>query len=538
MKKFLLPFLVLFSTLALAQQQDGTAITYDITRPNGKTTAQINSMTRMVEGSEAWNTDTGTYWRYVSGTWTDTGSSTGVTDGDKGDITVASENWTIDNGVVTEPKLSTSVNASLDLADSALQSGDNVSELVNDAGYITEGGNLIPVTQAEYDLLSPTEIAENDYAIVGEDDGSGSGGGIQSVVAGTNIAVDNTDPDNPIVSTSNVVTTNTSQTITGLKTFDGRVGQTGLGNSTFFGSDAGESDDLTSNNNSGFGFDALNANISGSNNVAFGYNSLLSTTNGNTNTAIGASSLQNYGSGQSNSALGFGSFMNLTSGDYNTALGTNAGRYVGASPGSTPLTTSNDGVYIGTNSRASVDSPTNEIVIGRSVLGNGSNTVTIGNSNVTTNYFNGDMNVTGNYLISGSPMFDGDSGTTGLVLKGNGSGTYTFSTQEWEWSRSGDIVYWSMRFTGIDGNTPTGEFQIDIGATTIPSISTPYSVFGVITSLFPINYYSIQSRPVDADTVRLQIQNTLDGSNQKPLMDVDFTGVTILIINGSYITND
>lgn len=40
-------------------------------------------------------------------------------------------------GSIDETKLDTSVNASLDLADSALQSGDNISELTNDAGYIT-----------------------------------------------------------------------------------------------------------------------------------------------------------------------------------------------------------------------------------------------------------------------------------------------------------------------------------------------------------------------------------------------------------------
>lgn len=40
-------------------------------------------------------------------------------------------------GSIDESKLDTSVNASLDLADSALQSGDNVSSLTNDSGYIT-----------------------------------------------------------------------------------------------------------------------------------------------------------------------------------------------------------------------------------------------------------------------------------------------------------------------------------------------------------------------------------------------------------------
>lgn len=162
-----------------------------------KTTAQINAISSPSEGRQEANSDTGTIWYYNGSAWIDTG-----------EVSIA-------DGSITEAKLSTSVNASLDLADLALQSGDNVSELVNDAGYITEGGNLIPVTQAEYDLLSPTEITENDYAIVGEDDG-GSGGGIQSVVAGDNITVDDTDPENPVVSAPNVAVKSSDSGTTGL----------------------------------------------------------------------------------------------------------------------------------------------------------------------------------------------------------------------------------------------------------------------------------------------------------------------------------
>lgn len=55
---------------------------------------------------------------------------------------------TIIAGSLTENELNASVNASLDLADSALQSGDNVSLLTNDAGYITGYTETDPVFSA------------------------------------------------------------------------------------------------------------------------------------------------------------------------------------------------------------------------------------------------------------------------------------------------------------------------------------------------------------------------------------------------------
>lgn len=74
MKKLI--FLLFFVGL-YASAQDQVAPKYDLTRPNPKTTAEILSMTRMQEGSEAWNTDTNTMWRYVLGGWVDTGAGGG-----------------------------------------------------------------------------------------------------------------------------------------------------------------------------------------------------------------------------------------------------------------------------------------------------------------------------------------------------------------------------------------------------------------------------------------------------------------------------
>lgn len=79
MKKVIFIISLLISFVATSQI-DAQAPKYDITRPNPKTTAELGTMTRMVEGSEAWNTDTNTIWRYVLGVWTDTGTGGGATD--------------------------------------------------------------------------------------------------------------------------------------------------------------------------------------------------------------------------------------------------------------------------------------------------------------------------------------------------------------------------------------------------------------------------------------------------------------------------
>lgn len=69
-------------------------------------------------------------------------------------LTIASGVVDSDNIVdasIDETDLDTSVNASLDLADTSMQSGDNISELTNDAGFITsetddQTASEVPVT--------------------------------------------------------------------------------------------------------------------------------------------------------------------------------------------------------------------------------------------------------------------------------------------------------------------------------------------------------------------------------------------------------
>jgi hypothetical protein len=180
-------------------------------------------------------------------------------------------------------------------------------------------------------------------------------------------------------------------------------------------------------NNIAIGSAAFSFNTSGNNNVVMGYQALLSSVSNssNDNTAIGFKSMFNNTTGSQNSVLGYQTLYNNASGTDNVALGYTAGQYFGA--GTLALTNSSQSIFVGSNVRAGTNSSTNEVVIGYGSIGNGSNTVTIGNSSTTANYFKGSINLTGNVnggTWSGTTIgsnFGGAGSITGL-LKANGSG--------------------------------------------------------------------------------------------------------------------
>jgi trimeric autotransporter adhesin len=104
----------------------------------------------------------------------------------------------------------------------------------------------------------------------------------------------------------------------------GLVYQTGLGNSTYFGDQAGASDDLSDNRNVGVGYQSLYSNTSGYYNVANGYQALYLNTTGNFNIASGYQSLRFNTTGNYNVASGRESLFCNTSGSYNVASGSQA----------------------------------------------------------------------------------------------------------------------------------------------------------------------------------------------------------------------
>jgi len=121
--------------------------------------------------------------------------------------------------------------------------------------------------------------------------------------------------------------------------------------------------------------------------TAVGYQSLVSAT-GDENTALGYRALKDATSADQNTAVGTRALQDLTTGDNNTAIGKDAGLLKGN--GGSNLTSAN-GVFLGYNTKPATQTSSNEIVIGYNAVGNGSNTVTIGNSSITDNYFSGNI---------------------------------------------------------------------------------------------------------------------------------------------------
>ncbi len=135
--------------------------------------------------------------------------------------------------------------------------------------------------------------------------------------------------------------------------------------------------------NLAIGYANLGACTSGANNVGVGVTCLGSITTTGGNVAIGVGTLNNC-IGSNNVAIGYLAALGLTSGGSGVSLGYQAGRFI--ADGSTPNETSNNSIYVGSETRASADGADNEIVIGLNAIGKGANTAVIGGSTLTKVY--------------------------------------------------------------------------------------------------------------------------------------------------------
>ena len=223
-----------------------------------------------------------------------------------------------------------------------------------------------------------------------------------TLVAGTNVTITTNDATNAITIDAANVTNTFDTDISVNQVLVGNGNTTAVGNTRVgkfsLGDEGGAVPPLSGADNTAVGFGALryigtgerntsvgsgSANsfqISGNDNTSLGYNSLRKLGYGLQNVAVGSQALKELtgvtGSVISqNVAVGFRALPDLETGARNVAVGYNTG--------GTARNNLNDSVFIGDRAISQLDNQTNQIVIGATATGNGSNTVTLGNTNVT-----------------------------------------------------------------------------------------------------------------------------------------------------------
>jgi hypothetical protein len=304
--------------------------------------------------------------------------------------------------------------------------------------------------------------------------------------------------------------------------------------SVFLGRLAGNSDNATIKNNIGIGLQALSANIAGQNNTAIGYAAMSLNPGGSqnvaignfalfranlssSNVAIGLQALANISNGSSNIAIGVDALRQTTTGGNNIAIGTNAG-----DNDSGDIKTNNFGILIGSQSDFLGLTSSKEMVIGYNVTGRGSNTMTIGDSGLSSYSFGQSIvdlsNLTTSRAISypdragavaienigtWTPTWIDTGGGATYALGGTHSyiriGRMVFLQTEWEnvvrtGTATGTLLLdqTSLPFPigNISGELPfIGTFQqINNLGTTFYDITINYGIFGAPGSGFYILY--------------------------------------------------
>ena len=232
----------------------------------------------------------------------------------------------------------------------------------------------------------------------------------------------------------------------------------------------------TGNRNSAQGAEALYYNTTGSDNSVQGFFALYSNT-GNNNSAQGSYALFSITTGNQNSAQGAGALQHLIGAyDNNTAIGYFAGRFYNGTTGS--LTAISNSLFLGASASAlNGAGDTNEIVIGYNAIGNGSNSVVLGNDSITKTILKGNvgigttnpiykLDVAGDINLTGTIRAAGTTGSSGQVLSSNGAGSMA-------WISSGGIGTTYSAGSGLTlasnifklGGTLTENMRLNIGNT-------------------------------------------------------------------------
>lgn len=249
--------------------------------------------------------------------------------------------------------------------------------------------------------------------------------------------------------TPNFVDLTTDQTVAGTKTFSSDIFIKGV--KVGSGSDAIEYNTAVGagalQNNAGGpyntanGYDALNSNTNGTGNTAMGTWSLHTNSGGNYNTANGVMALGTNSVGNENTANGAGALETNTTGIRNSAMGRNS-LYRN--------TTGSNNVAIGYKADVASGNLTNATAIGSLAMVSASNTIQLGNVDVTS------VKTTGQ-LTTGAVTYPNIDGIPNQVLTTDGAGTAIWTTPA-----SAGIPY-----AGASQAVNLGEFDLTVNGITI-----------------------------------------------------------------------
>lgn len=185
-----------------------------------------------------------------------------------------------------------------------------------------------------------------------------------------------------------------------------------------------------------------------------------SPSHGSYNVGVGYQVLQANTTGYYNSALGAGALRSNTTGYNNSALGLNAGRYI--ADGTTDNETSNNSVFLGSGTRALSAGNTNQIVIGSGAIGLGSNSVVLGNDNITTTALKGNVGI----------------GTTSPYAKLSVKGAGLTTGVNFQTTNSSDSPLFTILDSGnvgIGTTSPTAKLDVNSDIIRLRTAKTPAS---------------------------------------------------------------
>ena len=256
--------------------------------------------------------------------------------------------------------------------------------------------------------------------------------------------------------TKNFVDLTTNQTITGAKTFSSDITVNGVkigrgtgnnGENVAVGADALASGTGTRNTAIGYGAMRQYSGTSFDNNTSVGYYNLPALTSGSGNTSIGAESMMALTTATANTSIGNQSLINTT-GNNNVGVGQLAGQ---------TITTGSQNTIIGTNADVATAAITNASAIGYGASVSASNTIQLGNADIT--------NVkTSGTLTAGSVTYPKVDGSNGQVLTTNGSGTASWQSKsavshskKTDATTASEITVGDLKFRF---NTSTGSVEV------------------------------------------------------------------------------